>query len=192
MLDGLRASLPELPSVRRGRYIKDYGLSDGDVALLTEDKDLAAYFEETLKSTQYEPKKVASFITTVVLRFLKEDAKDVCDCPVAPLNLGKLLDVVHSGKISNNMAKGEIFEEMYLKGVSADKIIAEKGLAQVSDTSEIEKIAADALAVHQSVVDEYKSGKVKVFGFLVGQVMARMKGRANPAIVNDIVKKLLE
>lgn len=192
LLDELRASLPELPAIRRGRYIKDFGLSEADVELLTEDKDLASYFEQTLAFAKYEPRKVASFITTVVLRFLKEDAKDVQDCPVTPAHLGALLNAIESGKISNNMAKGEIFEEMYLKGKSPDDIIKEKGLEQVTDTSEIEKMAREALDANPAIVVEYKSGKVKVFGFLVGQVMAKMKGRASPGMVNDIVKKLLD
>lgn len=192
ILSELRSSLPELPAVRRGRYIRDFALSEADVELLTEDKDLAAYFENTLKVATHDPKKVASFITTVILRFLKEDAKDIDECPVSPEHLGELLNAVESGKISNNMAKGEIFEEMYLKGKSPLEIIKEKGLEQVSDTVEIEKIAGEVLGMHADQVAEYKSGKVKVFGFLVGQVMARMKGRANPGVVNDVVKKLLE
>jgi aspartyl-tRNA(Asn)/glutamyl-tRNA(Gln) amidotransferase subunit B len=187
-----RGMLPELPYVRRIRYTKEYGMSEGEVYLLTENKSLAEYFEKTLTLTSLEPKKVASFITTVVIRFINEDAKDIEDCPVTPELLAGLLNAMASGKISNNMAKGEIFEEMYLKGKSADEIIKEKGLEQVSDTSEIEKIAGEVLAANPAIVAEYKSGKVKVFGFLVGQVMARMKGRANPGIVNDLVKKLLE
>ena len=186
-----RGMLPELPYIRRVRYIKDYALSEGDVYLLTENKALAEYFEKTLTLTKYEPKKIASFITTVLIRFLNEDAKDIEESPVTPESLAELLNAVESGKISNNMAKGEIFEEMYLKGKSAAEIIKEKGLEQVSDTGEIEKIAAEVLAANPAIVEEYKSGKVKVFGFLVGQVMARMKGRANPGIVNDLVKKLL-
>lgn len=187
-----RGMLPELPYIRRLRYIKDYGLSEGDVYLLTENKALAEYFEKTLLLTKYDPKKVASFITTVIIRFLNEDAKDIEECPVTCESLAELLNAIESGKISNNMAKGEIFEEMYLKGKSAADIIKEKGLEQVSDTGEIEKIAAEVLAANPAIVEEYKSGKVKVFGFLVGQVMAKMKGRANPGMVNDLVKKLLE
>lgn len=186
-----RQSLPELPYIRRVRYIKDYGLSEGDVYLLTENKALAEYFEKTLALTTSEPKKIASFITTVLIRFLNEDAKEIQDSPVSPDSLAELLSAVESGKISNNMAKGEIFEEMYLKGKSAAEIIREKGLEQVSDTGEIEKIAAEVLTANPAIVEEYKSGKVKVFGFLVGQVMARMKGRANPGMVNDVMKKLL-
>lgn len=187
-----RGMLPELPYVRRLRYVKDYALSEGDVYLLTENRALAEYFEKTLPLTKYEPKKLASFITTVLIRFLNEDAKDIQESPVTPESLAELLNAVESGKISNNMAKGEIFEEMYLKGKSAAEIIKEKGLEQVSDTGEIEKVAVEVLAANPAIVEEYKSGKVKVFGFLVGQVMARMKGRANPGMVNDLVKKLLE
>ncbi len=191
MVDEYRKLLPELPYVRRLRYAKDYGLSEGDIYLLSENRPLAEYFENTLSLTKCEPKKVASFMTTVLIRFLNEDAKDIDESPVSPQHLAELLDAVESGKVSNNMAKGEIFEEMYLKSMGAAEIIKEKGLEQVSDTGEIEKVAAEVLAANPSIVEEYRSGKVKVFGFLVGQVMAKMKGRANPGVVNDLMKKLL-
>ena len=181
MVEEYRAALPELPSIRRIRYAKDYGLSEGDIYLLTENRALAEYFEKTIALTGYDPKKVASFITTVLIRFLNEDAKDVGDSPVSPEHLAELLSAVESGAISNNMAKGEIFEEMYLKGIGATEIIKEKGLEQVSDTGEIERVAAEVLAANPSIVSEYQSGQVKVCGFLVGQVMAKMQGRANPA-----------
>lgn len=192
MVSELCAQLPELPRARRMRYIRDFGISEAEAYLLSDDKVLADYFERVLACTTYEPKKAASFICTVVLRYLNDDARGIAECPVNSEQLGGLLTAVATGRISNNMAKGEVFEEMYLKGSSADEVITNKGLAQVSDTAPIEEACRQIIADNADTVADYKAGKTKVFGFLVGKAMAQMKGKANPQLVNDIMKRLVE
>ncbi|MEK7545266.1 MAG: Asp-tRNA(Asn)/Glu-tRNA(Gln) amidotransferase subunit GatB [Patescibacteria group bacterium] len=191
MLGEIRKQLPELPMQKRDRYIADFGLAKDDAVLLVSDKDLAAYFEKTLAATKEQPKKVASFVTSVVLFYVKENARPIAEFSITPQKVAELLDLVADGKVSNTMAKTEVFEAMYETGKSAAEIIEEKGLSQVSDTGAIETIAQKVLAENPSVVAEYKSGREKVFGFLVGQVMKEMKGKANPQMASDILKKLI-
>lgn len=183
--------LPELPAAKRDRYMSEYGLNFDDASLLVSDKYLARYFEKTLIAAKEVPKKVAAFIMSVVLHYVNEDAKPIEEFPVQPHQLAELLNFVSDGTVSMSAAKNEIFEAMYVNSKNASDVIDELGLRQVSNTGEIETVAQKVLDENPHVVADFMAGKDKVFGFLVGQVMKEMKGKANPQIANEVLKKLI-
>jgi aspartyl-tRNA(Asn)/glutamyl-tRNA(Gln) amidotransferase subunit B len=187
----VRKSIPELPAAKKARYLEEYQLSKDDAILLVSDKELAQYFEQTLALTKEIPKKVASFMTSVVLHFVKEDARPIEQFPVKPAQVAELLTMVSGGAVSNTAAKTEVFEAMYTTGKSAPEVVESLGLAQVSDTGAIDAAAAKVIESNPKPVEQVKNGEMKVFGFLVGQVMKEMKGKANPQMANDALKKLL-
>ena len=183
-------SLPELPETKRERFIKDYALPPYDAKVLTSSKSLANYFEAALVQFS-RPKVLSNWIMSELLRELNRDDREIEDCPVSPQNLAELLALFDSGVISGKMAKG-VFEKMYASGKSARQIVDEEGLAQVSDESEIESAIELALSENPKEVEQFRAGKSKLFGFFVGQVMKKTKGKANPQLVNEILKKKLE
>jgi aspartyl-tRNA(Asn)/glutamyl-tRNA(Gln) amidotransferase subunit B len=183
-------SLPELPETKRERFIKDYALPPYDAKVLTSSKSLANYFEAALVQFS-RPKVLSNWIMSELLRELNRDDREIEDCPVSPQNLAELLALFDSGVISGKMAKG-VFEKMYASGKSARQIVDEEGLAQVSDESEIESAIELALSENPKEVEQFRAGKSKLFGFFVGQVMRKTKGKANPQLVNEILKKKLE
>lgn len=190
-VDELRKSLPELPDQKREKYSKmGIGLVESEIISL--DPDMAKYFEAVIDATKEEPKKVASFIASVFLKHLNNDNLSINQSKVSAKNLARLFDLVIEGVISGNMAKGEIFEEMYHTSQNPDEIIDKKGLKQVSDSGAIEKICKEVIEKNPNIVAEYRNGKEKVFGFLVGQVMKELKGQGNPAVINGVLKKLLK
>jgi aspartyl-tRNA(Asn)/glutamyl-tRNA(Gln) amidotransferase subunit B len=189
-IEKIRKTLPELPTDKKKRFQEKLGLSDYDALILTSEKELADYFEEVnLKSNS--PKLAANWITTELLRELNNHKVEISKSPVSPAYLAELLKRVEDNTISGKIAK-TVFTEMWASGKSADSIIKEKGLGQVSDTSLIEKIIDDVLAANKSQVLEYRSGKTKVFGFFIGAAMKATKGQANPDVVNQILKKKLD
>ncbi len=191
LIEQLRKELPELPNLKRERFIREYALTEKDAHLLSEDFDLSQFFEEAAKLSK-TPSKVVPWITTHLLKFLNEDLTNIKDCPVTPQHLADLINSIEFGEISHNIAKEQIFPEIYKSGQSVQEIIQAKGLKQVSDLSSLEEIAKKVLAAYPHVVADYKAGKEKVIGFLVGQVMKKSAGQANPQIVNQIIKKLLQ
>jgi len=138
-----------------------------------------------------QAKPVSNWVMGEVLRALKEDNREISDCPVTPRLLTGMLKLVESGAISGKIAK-TVFDEMYKTGKEAGKIVEEKGLVQVSDTGAIEKIIDEVLAANRDKVEEYRGGKEKLFGFFVGQIMKASKGKANPVLVNEILLKKLQ
>ena len=186
-VEELRKTIPELPEQKRERFVKSYKIPEYDAGVLTSSKPLADYFEQCTALFP-QPKTISNWMMGDLLRELKKDGRNIVDCPVSPSALVDLLKLIESGTISGNIAKG-IFEEMYQTQKSAGSIVEEKGLKQITDSSAIEKIVAEVLQANPSQVEEFKGGKEKVLGFLVGKVMKASKGKANPAMVNKLLKK---
>ena len=186
-VEELRKTIPELPEQKRERFVKSYKIPEYDAGVLTSSKPLADYFEQCTALFP-QPKTISNWMMGDLLRELKKDDRNIVDCPVSPSALVDLLKLIESGTISGNIAKG-IFEEMYQTQKSAGSIVEEKGLKQITDSSAIEKIVAEVLQANPSQVEEFKGGKEKVLGFLVGQVMKASKGKANPGIVNKLLKE---
>ncbi|HKZ22431.1 MAG TPA: Asp-tRNA(Asn)/Glu-tRNA(Gln) amidotransferase subunit GatB [candidate division Zixibacteria bacterium] len=188
-IEEIRKNLPELPEARKNRFVKQYQIPEYDAELLTTEKKLADYYEKCVKNYP-NPKTVSNWVMGEVLRGLKERRMSVSEFKVSPKELASLLKQVDSGTLSGKMAK-DVFVEMAETGKSAEKIIQEKGLVQVTDTKEIESVIESVLKENPQEVDKYKSGKERVFGFFVGEVMKKTKGKANPALVNQILKQKL-
>jgi aspartyl-tRNA(Asn)/glutamyl-tRNA(Gln) amidotransferase subunit B len=185
----IRASLPELPEPKKMRFIRDYGIPEYDAEILTTSKALADYFEACLGHGA-KPKMASNWIMSELLRELKRDEREVEECPVPALHLAEMIRMIEEGVISGKIAKS-VFEEMYRTGRRAQEIIEEKGWVQVKDSGEIEKIVDQVLAAHPKEVEAYRQGKEKIFGFFVGQVMKATQGKANPQLVNELLKKRL-
>ncbi|MFA5947657.1 MAG: Asp-tRNA(Asn)/Glu-tRNA(Gln) amidotransferase subunit GatB [Candidatus Gracilibacteria bacterium] len=190
MVADFKKSLPELPNVKKNRYINELSLNEDDANLLSSDLKLAQYFEEVCVISK-DNKKAISFITTILMKYLNEDLLSVDQQKVSAKMMGELINLVNEGVISNNIAKGEIFEEMYKNGKNPKDIVKEKGLEQISDQGSIEEVCKKVMQANPQSVADIKAGKDKAIGFLVGQVIKEMKGKANPQIVNELIKKLL-
>ena len=186
-VEALKASLPELPDVRRARYV-GMGLTPYDAHVLTLEKETAAFFETVAKGR--DAKLAANWVTGDFFAALNRLKRDIADAPVTAENLGALLDLIADKTLSGSLAK-QVFEAMIETGKSPGQIVEERGLKQVTDTGAIEAAVADVLAKNADKVAEYRSGKDKLFGFFVGQTMKAMQGKGNPGLVNDVVKKLL-
>jgi aspartyl-tRNA(Asn)/glutamyl-tRNA(Gln) amidotransferase subunit B len=184
-VEDTRLTLPELPEAKYNRYRAELGLPDYDAEVLTASRELAEYYEACL-SAGAQAKTAANWVMGEVTRGLNDAALAIGACPVAPAQLVALLDLIDKGTISNKIAK-TVFDEMWQSGKSPAAIVEEKGLVQVSDTGEIERIIDEIMAANMGQVEEYRGGKEKVFGFFVGQVMRASKGKANPAVVNDLL-----
>ena len=188
-LEKVRAELPELPISRAKRFQADFGLPPYDAFVLTTEKALADYYE-VVNARSGNAKAASNWIMTELLRELNEAKLDVEQSPIAAADLGDLIKMIDGKAISGKMAK-EVFAEMWkTKGQPAD-IVKAKGLVQISDTGALEAIIDQVLAANQTAVTDYRGGKVKLFGFFVGQVMKASKGQANPEMVNDLLKKKL-
>ncbi|KIH76092.1 aspartyl/glutamyl-tRNA(Asn/Gln) amidotransferase subunit B [Geoalkalibacter ferrihydriticus] len=185
----MRAQMPELPEARRARFVRDYGIPEYDAEVLTAERALADYYDACVK-LHGAAKVCANWVMGEVIRGLNEQGIAIEACPVTPAMLAAMLKRIDDNTISGKIAK-TVFDEMWKSGRDADAIIAEKGLKQVTDTGAIEAIIDQILAANPGQVEEYRGGKEKVFGFFVGQVMKASKGKANPAAVNDLLKKKL-
>ena len=188
----IQRSMPELPESRRERFEKEYALSEYDAGVLTTTRALADFFEETAKLSG-QAKTAANWIMGDLLRFYKDnnvDLKDLSGSRVTPRMLAGMISLVDKGTISGKIAK-TVMEEMYKSGKDPLQIIEEKGLLQISNTAEIEKIVNQVLEENPKPVEQYRLGKTGNFGFFVGQVMKATGGRANPQTVNEILKKRL-
>ena len=190
-VEDARMALPELPDRKRARYMEELDLTEYDADVLTASRELAHYFE-ACTALVGQPKTVANWVMGEVTRALNEDSnRSIADCPVTPRLLADLLALIDKGTISGKIAK-TVFEEMYTTGREPGSIVAERGLVQVSDTGEIEGIIDAIMTANAGQVEEFRSGKDKVFGFFVGQVMRASKGKANPAVVNELLLKKLK
>ena len=196
-IERIRASLPELPEARRGRFATGYGLSQYDAAALTADKATADYFEKAVsgiepggKAVAELAKLVANWVTVDLAAKLNAEDLAIELSPVGPQRLARLLARVLDATLSNKMAK-EVFDAMWAGEGDPDAIIERKGLKQISDAGAIEKLVDEVLAANAKQVEDYRAGKEKAFNSLVGQVMKATRGRANPAQVNDILRRKL-
>ncbi len=180
-----RGELPELPLQRQQRFMDDLGLPEYDADVLTASRSLADYFEAGVAAGG-NPKAVANWIMGEVTRCLNDNGLSIEACPVSPRLLADLLKLIDGGTISGKIAK-TVFDEMWRSGKEPGVIVQEQGLVQVSDTGAIEAIIDEIMAANAGQVEEYRGGKEKVFGFFVGQVMKASKGKANPAVVNDLL-----
>lgn len=191
-IQAVKKTLPELPQEKCARFVKNYQLSEYDAQILTSSREMADYFEQALKHANNHAKLTANWIMGELLRALNEAGLEIAESPISPAQLGKLVLRITDNTISGKIAK-TVFEELWKNPKSEiDTIIESKGLKQVTDAGEIEKVIADVIANSPTQVAEYKSGKDKLFGFFVGQVMKLSKGKANPDQVNTILKEKLK
>lgn len=188
-VEEIRASLPELPDARKQRLMDAYGLSEYDAAIITASKAMADYFDQSVQCNG-DAKVVANWLMGEVSKHLNNEGITILECPVAPKQLTDLLALIEKGTISNKIAK-TVFEEMWASRKDADVIVKEKGLVQISDTSEIVAIVEAVIAANPQSVADFKAGKEKAIGFLVGQIMKQTKGRANPDMVNTMLREKL-
>lgn len=189
-IDKVRRELPELPDTRKTRFVREYGLPEYNAMVLTASKDLAAYFEACV-SRYPEPKKASNWIMVELLRQLKNDEREIDQCPVPPEALADLLKLIDEGVISGKIGK-MVFEEMYTSGKSPQAVVEERGLKQMADAGQLGRIIDEVLEAHPGEIAQYQAGKEKVLGFFVGQVMKRTQGKANPKLVNELLKEKLK
>jgi len=187
-VERLRESMPELPDAKRARFVAEYGIADYDARVLTGDRTNADFFESVAKGR--DAKLAANWITGDYFAYLNRRGYDVVNAPIGAAALGGLLDLIADDTISGRIAK-EVFEAMIETGKSAGDIVAEKGLKQITDTGAIGAIIDEIIAENGDKVAQYRSGKDRLFGFFVGQVMKATQGKANPAVVNDLLKPKL-
>ncbi len=191
LITSIRQTLPELPHEKRERFKKEYDLKDYDANLLANNIDTATYFENAIQhADQAAPKLVANWVLGDVAAALNKANLDITAAPVSAAALGALVNRIADQTISNTMGK-QVFEAMWAGEGTADAIIEQRGLKQITDTSEIEKIVADVIANNPQQLEQYRAGKDKLFGYFVGQVMKATKGKASPELVNQLLKEKL-
>jgi aspartyl-tRNA(Asn)/glutamyl-tRNA(Gln) amidotransferase subunit B len=190
MIEEVRRAMPELPDAKISRFQSEYGITAYDAGVLTSTQALADYFEAAARAGA-PAKSAAGWISGELLRRLNDAGRDIAACPVEPSALAELLATVEKGSITAASGK-KVFATMFDTGKGAAEIIAAEGLAQISDTDAIEKIARAVVAKSPDNVAKYRAGNEGVFKFFIGQVMRETRGQANPQIVNEIVKRVLE
>jgi len=188
-IDEVRSRRPELPGEKRGRFVADFGVTEYDASVLASDKALAEYFETAARGAR-KPKNVANWIINDLLSALAAGEKRIGECPISAHALDELINLIDDGRISNTQAK-VVFAEMFATGKSAGVVVKEKGLEQVSDTGAIETMCGEAIAGNPKAVAEYKAGKIQAINAIKGQVMKLSKGKANPAVVDQILARKL-
>jgi aspartyl-tRNA(Asn)/glutamyl-tRNA(Gln) amidotransferase subunit B len=189
-IEEIRASLPELPDEKKERFVRQYQIPEYDAEILTSTKAMGVYYEECVHLFP-EPKTVSNWMMGDLLRELKRDEREIDQCPVTPQHLAEMLSMMKAGAISGKIAK-DVFEEMYRTGERPGKIVRDKGWVQILDEGEIEKAVEKAMESNPKQVEDYRKGKEKLFGFFVGEVMKQTQGKANPKLVNDLLKKKLK
>jgi len=188
LIEKLRSELPELPDAKIRRYVKEFGLSQYDAEVIVADEEIAKYFEEA--SLGANPKIVANWICSELFGKLNKNNIELADCKITPIMIRELVTLIEDGTISGKIAKS-IFEEMFESGENPEKIVTAKGLVQIADSNTLEPIIDEIIAGHPDSVAEYRNGKEKLFWFFVGQVMKKTGGKANPQMVNDLLKAKL-
>lgn len=188
-IERVKGALPELPDAKRERFVSEYHIPEYDAQVITSYRSLANYYEECVKLYS-KPKTVSNWVMGDILRELKNDDRDIKDCPVTPSHLTDMLKMIDNGTISGKIAKS-VFEEMYTSGKMPEEIVKGKGLVQISDEGDIAGIVETVISDNKKEVEQYLAGKEKLFGFFVGQVMKATKGKANPKIVNKLLKERL-
>jgi len=185
----IRASIPELPDARKARYTSEYGLPSYDAEVITSSKPIADLFEDSLKYTK-DAKSVSNWIMGELLGYLNSNNLEFSEVKITGQGLGEMIGLIEKGTISTKIAK-TVFKEMLESGKLPQQIVEEKGLVQISDEGAIKSIVEQVVAANPQSVEDYKAGKQKAIGFLVGQVMKESRGKANPAIVNKLLEEVL-
>ncbi len=189
-IERVKEELPEMREEKKERFIREFSLPEYDAEVLTDEKKIADYFEKTLAKCK-TPKAVSNWIMTEVLRELKEMDEEIDEFPVTPACLATIINLIENGTISGKIGK-TVFEEVFKTGKDPEKIIEEKGLKQVTDESAIQSVVQEVIEENPDTVEKYRKGKTKVMGFLVGQVMKKTRGKANPKMVNELLGKELQ
>jgi aspartyl-tRNA(Asn)/glutamyl-tRNA(Gln) amidotransferase subunit B len=187
-VEGIKATLPELPDAKKARFIKAYGLSPYDAGVLVGERETAAFYETVAKGR--DAKLAANWVISELFGVLNKQNKEIVESPVSASSLGELVDLIADNTLSGRLAK-DVFQAMVESGKGAKAIVEEKGLRQVTDTGAIEAAIDKVMAEQADKVAEYRSGKDKLLGFFVGQVMRATGGKANPAMLNELLKKKL-
>lgn len=190
-LAAIKATIPELPNKKLVRYMKDFGLPEEDAHLLVDQQEKAAFFEELTALNKVKPKNASNWILGDISRLTNETGKTIAELGISAPALADLIALTEGNKISSSVAKS-VFEEMLKTGKTAGEIVKEKGLEQVSDTDALQAIVDQVAAANQKSIDDYRGGKTNALGFLVGQCMKASKGKGNPAIMREILLKILE
>ncbi len=190
MIEQERAQLPELPEARKARFMEAHGLKETDAIQLAFDRDTADYFE-AVAAVCGDARLAANWVTVELAAALNREGLDIACSPVSPERLGGLLTRIADGTISGKIAK-QVFEHMWRDGAEADTIIEREGLRQITDTSALEALVDEVLAANPKQVEQYRAGKTKLLGFFVGQIMKATRGKANPAQVNQLLKRRLD
>jgi aspartyl-tRNA(Asn)/glutamyl-tRNA(Gln) amidotransferase subunit B len=188
-VEEIRSSLPELPDAKRKRFIVDHGLSEQDAEMLTSERAVADWFEAAAGAGG-QAKAISNWMMGDLMRYLNEEGRSISECPLKPSQLAVMLRLIEDGTISGKLAK-TVFDEMCRTGKDADVIVREQGLVQISDKDAIESVVDETLARNPKEVARYRAGEEKLLGFFVGQVMKQTKGKANPQILNDLLKRKL-
>ncbi|HVQ28379.1 MAG TPA: Asp-tRNA(Asn)/Glu-tRNA(Gln) amidotransferase subunit GatB, partial [Vicinamibacteria bacterium] len=189
-VDEVRRALPELPAARRSRFVAEHGLPEYDAGVLTSSREVADYFE-TVVTASGNPKAASNWVMTEVLRKLNEDKAPLRGCKVRPEALGEMIRLIDGGTISGKIAK-DVFEKMWARGDGPGAIVEQEGLAQVSDEAALAALVAELIAASPEQVTSYKNGRTATLGWFVGQVMKSTGGKANPGVVNALLKKALD
>jgi len=189
LIDRLKKDLPELPDQKKERFIKEHNLSAYEANILVSEKEISDYYEEVVK--ECDKKLATNWITVELFAVLNKKNLSISKSPVSAKNLSKLIKMITLGKISGKIAK-DVFEKMQIGNKDPEQIVQKEGLIQQSDPKKLEKMISEVLLKNQDKVTQYKSGKVKLFGFFVGEVMKVSEGKANPQLVNEILKKKLK
>ncbi|MBU1003257.1 MAG: Asp-tRNA(Asn)/Glu-tRNA(Gln) amidotransferase subunit GatB [Proteobacteria bacterium] len=188
-VDGIAASLPELPEAKRARFITQYGLPEYDAEVLTSDRALAEYYEAAVGAFD-NPKKVSNWIMSDMLRILNDTGVTLADCGLTPRDFGTLVRIVDEGQINQKVGQ-TVFKELFGQGGDPEAYVKDKGLAQISDTGALEAAVDEVIAANPSEVEAFRGGKKQLMGFFVGQIMRKTKGQANPQLVNELLNKKL-
>jgi len=189
-IEQVRSSLPELPDARRHRFVSQYGLPDYDAGVLTQSAEVADYFEATAKGAG-NPKAASNWVMGELMRRANDAGVSVAELPITPVALAALIRLVDAGTITSPVAK-EVFDTMIASGRTADEIVATEGLARIDDAAAIEQAVRQVMEANADAVAQYRAGKQKTFGFLVGQVLKATKGKASPERVNELMRRLLD
>ena len=190
LLDTIKTKMPELPDERKNRFKEAYNLNDYDINILVDDKFLSNFYESVLEKNKLDPKLTANWIITDLLSLANKSNLSIADIPISSVNFSDLLAAIKSDKISTKQGK-IVLEKMWETGKTAEEIIDNEGLSQISGTDEINKLVDKVLKNHYKSVEEYKNGKDKLFGFFVGEIMKESKGKANPQVVSKLLREKL-
>jgi len=192
LIESLKKEIPEMPTEKMMRYTSDWKISESEASLIISDSVMAWYFEKVVDLTK-DPKKAATFLTTILVSRLKRDGLHLSECKVTAEMLAKLITLVNENKVSMNIAKSDdLFEVMFESGRDPEEIVKEKGMTVVSDTGELEKMCKKVLEANAQSIEDFKKGKKAAFFFLVGQVMKQTKGQANAQSVTEIMEELIK